>query len=257
MDGIAKADEAMTGEGQPRLRPRGGWMRRLAPIAALAGAALVFFALDLDRYVSLEVLRENRAFLTDYVAGHYLLSALAFVLIYALATGLSVPGAAVLTLSGGFLFGTLLGTVYAVIGATLGATAVFLAARSAFGDLLRRRAGRAVEAMREGFRRDAFNYLLFLRLVPAFPFFLVNLVPAFLGVPTRTYVLATVVGIVPGGFVFASVGSGLGSIFDGSGAIGIADVLTTQVVLALAGLGALALLPILLRRWRERRSKTH
>ncbi|MBO6559853.1 MAG: TVP38/TMEM64 family protein [Nisaea sp.] len=223
-------------------------MSRLVPVLCLVLATALFFALGLDRYVSLELLRDNRELLTGFVSDHYLLAALAFIALYAVVTGLSVPGAAVLTLSGGFLFGTVGGTAYAVVGATLGATAIFLAARTAFADALRARAGRAIGMMREGFRRDAFNYLLFLRLVPAFPFFLVNLVPAFLGVSTRTYILATVIGIIPGGFVFASVGAGLGSIFDQEGEIGLADVMTPEIILAMVGLGVLALVPVIAKR---------
>lgn len=242
------AEETNVGSGVNEERGRSGWLSRLVPVVCLVLATALFFALGLDRYVSLELLRENRELLTGFVSDHYFLAALAFVAIYAVVTGLSVPGAAVLTLSGGFLFGTVGGTAYAVIGATLGATAIFLAARTAFADALRARAGRAIGMMREGFRRDAFNYLLFLRLVPAFPFFLVNLVPAFLGVSTRTYILATVIGIIPGGFVFASVGAGLGSIFDQEGEIGLADVMTPEIILAMAGLGVLALVPVIARR---------
>lgn len=230
-----------------------GWMSRLAPVLGLGLAMALFFGLGLDRYVSLELLRDNRELLTGFVADHYLLSALAFIVLYAVVTGLSVPGAAVLTLSGGFLFGAFGGTAYAVIGATIGATAIFLAARTAFGDALRARAGKAIGLMREGFRRNAFNYLLFLRLVPAFPFFVVNLVPAFLGVSTRTYVLATVIGIIPGGFVFASVGAGLGSIFDQQGDIGLGDIMTPEIILAMVGLGLLALIPVAAKRFLRRR----
>ncbi|MEQ8335046.1 TVP38/TMEM64 family protein [Nisaea sp.] len=230
-----------------------GWPSRLAPVFGLGLAMALFFGLGLDRYVSLELLRENRDVLTGLVADHYLLAMLAFIVLYAVVTGLSVPGAAVLTLSGGFLFGVVGGTAYAVVGATIGATAVFWAARTAFGDVLRARAGKAIGAMREGFRKDAFSYLLFLRLVPAFPFFVVNLVPAFLGVSTRTYVLATIIGIIPGGFVFATVGAGLGSIFDQQGEIGLADIMTPEIILAMVGLGVLALVPVAAKRFLGRR----
>ncbi len=230
-----------------------GWASRLVPVLGLLLAMALFFGLGLDRYVSIELLRDNRELLTGFVSDHYLLAALAFIALYAVVTGLSVPGAAVLTLSGGFLFGAFGGTAFAVIGATMGATAIFWAARTAFGDTLRARAGKAIGMMREGFRRDAFNYLLFLRLVPAFPFFIVNLVPAFLGVSTRTYVLATVIGIIPGGFVFATVGAGLGSIFDQQGEIGLGDIMTPEIILAMIGLGLLALVPVVAKRFLGRR----
>ncbi|UUX48120.1 TVP38/TMEM64 family protein [Nisaea acidiphila] len=246
-------EETEVRNGLEEQRGGSGWLSRLLPVLLLVLATGLFFGLGLDRYVSLELLRENRDLLTGFVTDHYLVAALVFIGLYAVVTGLSVPGAAVLTLSGGFLFGTVGGTAYAVIGATLGATAIFLAARTAFADVLRRRAGRAIGMMREGFRKDAFNYLLFLRLVPAFPFFLVNLVPAFLGVSTRTYVLATVIGIIPGGFVFASVGAGLGSIFDQEGEIGLADVMTPEIILAMVGLGVLALVPVAAKRFLGRK----
>ena len=130
-------------------------------------------------------------------------------LVYAAVTATSVPGALLLTITGGLLFGTALGTALAVLGATTGATIIFILARSAFGDVLKGRAGAWVERMAEGFRENAFSYLLVLRLVPLVPFFVVNLVPAFLGVSLRTYVLATLLGIIPGAFVYASVGVGL------------------------------------------------
>ncbi|MEO9900263.1 TVP38/TMEM64 family protein [Nisaea sp.] len=247
VNGVENCDEERADGGKR------GWVSRLVPVLGLLLAMALFFGLGLDRYVSIELLRDNRELLTGFVTDHYVLAALAFIALYAIVTGLSVPGAAVLTLSGGFLFGAFGGTAYAVIGATMGATAIFWAARTAFGDTLRARAGKAIDMMREGFRRDAFNYLLFLRLVPAFPFFIVNLVPAFLGVSTRTYVLATVIGIIPGGFVFATVGAGLGSIFDQQGEIGLGDIMTLEIILAMVGLGLLALVPVVAKRFLGRR----
>ena len=137
-------------------------------------------------------------------------------------------------------------------GATIGATLLFLAARSAFADLLRARAGSAIERMRAGFQENALNYMLFLRLIPAFPFFLVNLVPAFLGVRLSIYVIGTFIGIIPGAFVFALVGSGLGEVFERGGELSLESVLSTEIILGLAGLAILALLPILYRRLRRR-----
>jgi len=158
----------------------------------------------------------------------------------------------VLTITGGFLFGSIVATVLVVVAATLGATLVFLIARSALGDPLRARAGPFLQRMEAGFQEDAFNYLLVLRLIPIFPFWIVNLVPAFLGVPLRTYVLGTSIGIIPGSFVFASVGAGLGSVLDSGQAFSPASVLTPQVVIALVGLALLALLPVAYRKWKGR-----
>lgn len=228
---------------------------RLLPLLVLAGGLIAFFALGLQRYVTFEALGAHREALLAWVARHRLAAPLAYVAVYVLAVAFSVPGGLWLTISGGFLFGTVAGGTYAVIGATAGAVALFLAARTAFGDLLRARAGSALERMEEGFRRDAFNYLLVLRLVPIFPFFLVNLVPAFLGVRLGTYVAATALGIIPATFVFASVGAGLGAVFDAGG--GRPRLLAPSVLLPLVGLAVLALIPVVYRAIKRRQDGSH
>jgi uncharacterized membrane protein YdjX (TVP38/TMEM64 family) len=228
-------------------------LRRFAPLAGLALAAGVFFALGLHRSISLEALRQNHEALRAFVAAHAVASALIYVGLYTLATAASVPGGLVLTVTGGLLFGTVTGTLLTLVGATAGATAVFLAARSALGDVLRHRLGGALARMAEGFRQDAFSYLLVLRLIPLFPFFVVNLAPAFLGVKLSTYVLATALGIIPGTFVYASVGAGLGSVLAQGGDVSLSGALTPQVIVALIGLAVLSLVPVLYRRLRPAR----
>jgi uncharacterized membrane protein YdjX (TVP38/TMEM64 family) len=178
-----------------------------------------------------------------------------FFLVYTLTVALSLPGAAVLTIAGGFLFGALQATLLAVCAGTLGAAILFAAARTAFADLLRARVGPWLDKVRKEFAAEGFSYLLFMRLVPVFPFFVVNLVPAFLGISLRHYVLATLIGIIPGSFVFASVGAGLGSVFDGGGSCSLENILTPQVLIALIGLALLALLPVAHRKWRQRRGR--
>ncbi|WP_448204053.1 TVP38/TMEM64 family protein [Azospirillum sp. sgz302134] len=220
------------------------------PLLLLAGLA-VALALGLHRQLTLDALAVHRESLTRFVAEDGALAALAYVGLYALVVAFSVPGAMVLTLAGGFLFGTVAGTAYAVAGATAGAVAVFLAARSAFGGLLRAKAGPWVGRLERGFRENAFSYTLFLRLVPLFPFWLVNLVPAVLGVPLGVYALATLVGIVPGALVYASVGNGLGAVLDAGGRPDLGLVFAPKVLLPLVGLGLLALLPVALKRWRR------
>ena len=231
---------------------RAGWTR-LWPLAALAAALAAVVALDLDRYLSFEALAEHRGALTAWVAEHGILAAAGFVAAYTAATALSLPGGTVLTLAAAFLFGTAAGTAYALAGATLGSVAVFLAARSALAEVLRRRAGPWLDRFAEGFRRDAFSYLLVLRLVPLIPFWLVNLVPAFLGVRLGTYVLATALGIVPGTLVYASVGAGLGGVFEAGGRPDLSIILRPGILLPLLGLGALALVPVAYRRLAARR----
>jgi uncharacterized membrane protein YdjX (TVP38/TMEM64 family) len=227
-------------------------IRRLWPLALLALAAGSFFALHLDMYLTFEALRENRAELGQFVAEHAVLASLLYVAIYAAVVAASLPGGAVLTVTGGFLFGAIAGTLHVVLAATLGATLLFLIARTAFGDALRAKAGPFLKKMEAGFQENAFNYLLVLRLIPLFPFFIVNLVPAFLGVPLRTYVLGTLIGIVPGSFVYASVGAGLGSVFDRNEDFSPASVLTPEIVVALVGLAVLAIVPVLFRKLKGR-----
>jgi uncharacterized membrane protein YdjX (TVP38/TMEM64 family) len=241
---------SVTGSARPRA---GSSLTRLWPLAALALAIALVFALDLDRFLTFDALREHREALTGFVADNIVLAALVFTVVYAAAIALSVPGGAILTIAGGFMFGSILGSGLVVVAATLGATLVFLIAKTALGDPLRARAGPFLQRMEAGFRDDALNYLLVLRLIPLFPFWIVNLVPAFLGVPLRTYVLGTLIGIIPGSFVFASVGAGLGSVLDSGQEFSPSSVLTPQIVIALVGLAVLALLPVAYRKWRARR----
>jgi uncharacterized membrane protein YdjX (TVP38/TMEM64 family) len=231
-------------------------LKRLWPLLALALAIVAVFALHLDRYLTFAALREHREALTALVSGNMLLAALAFVVVYALAIALSVPGGAILTITGGFMFGSILATLLVLIAATLGATLVFLIAKTALGDPLRARAGPFLKRMEAGFQEDAFNYLLVLRLIPVFPFWIVNLVPAFLGVPLRTYVLGTFIGIIPGSFVFASVGAGIGSVLDSGQDFSPSSVLTPQIVIALVGLALLALLPVVYRKLKTRPARS-
>ncbi|MDG4576317.1 MAG: TVP38/TMEM64 family protein [Defluviicoccus sp.] len=227
-------------------------LKRWLPLALLGGVIAGSFALGLNDYLNLETLRENRAALKALVETHAAVASIGFILIYAVIVAASLPGATVMTLAGGFLFGTWLGSALNVVGATAGATLLFLVARSAVGDGLRARAGPFVKRMEEGFRRDAFNYLLFLRLVPVFPFWVVNLVPAFLGMRLIPYVIATLIGIIPGGVVYTAFGAGLGDLFDAGAEANLKDVFTPTIILALVGLGVLSLVPIAVRRWRER-----
>ncbi len=228
-------------------------IKRFAPVFILALGTGAFFGLRLDRFVTFEALRENRALLMDFVHAQEARSIVLFVLTYAVSTAFSLPGAAVLTIAGGFLFGAWLGTASAVVGATTGAIVVFLIAKTALGNALRAKAGSAFEKMETGFQENALSYLLLLRLIPIFPFFLVNIVPALLGVSLRTYAIGTFVGIIPGAFVFASVGAGLGSIFDMEEDFSPGAALTPEVIMALVGLSLIALLPVVYKKVKGRR----
>lgn len=214
-------------------------------LVALIGAA---FALDLGRYLTLDALRDNRVALLKTVELYGAWAAIGFALSYAVIVALSLPGATIMTLAGGFLFGVTLGASLTVFGATLGATILFLIARSAVGDALRARAGPFLSRMADGFGRNAFNYLLFLRLVPAFPFWAVNLAPALFGMNLLPYVIGTAIGIIPGTVVFTAFGASLGNVFDTGGDVHLRDVLSPTLVAALVGLGLLALLPIMFKK---------
>ena len=229
--------------------------KRLIPVGVLILGLAAFFVFDLGRFLSFDALRENRAALLDWVDTYGVIAALVYMFIYAVAIAFSLPGGAVLTITGGFLFGSIWGTVCVVIAATAGATALFLIAKTSFGDALRAKAGPALQRMQDGFQEGALSYLLVLRLVPLFPFFLVNLVPAFLGVSLRVYVLGTFIGIIPGTFVFATVGAGLGSVFDQGGEFSAAGILTPQIITALIGLAVLALIPVVYKKIKARSDK--
>ncbi|MGI9500980.1 MAG: TVP38/TMEM64 family protein [Geminicoccaceae bacterium] len=229
---------------------------RFAPLAIIAAAIAAAFALGVGDYLSFEALRDNRDVLMTFVKDHALLAIIGFVAIYAVSTALSLPSGAVLSIAGGFLFGSLAGTAWIVIGATLGAVGIFLAARTALGDALKAKAGPWLKKMEAGFKDNAFNYLLVLRLVPIFPFFVVNLVPAFLGVGLRTFTVATLLGIIPGAFVFASVGAGLGSVFEQGETFSPASALTPEVIIALIGLALLALVPVGYEKLKARRQSS-
>jgi uncharacterized membrane protein YdjX (TVP38/TMEM64 family) len=242
---------------------------RLLPVLVVLALTGLAFWSGLHRSLSLETLVRHRAELDVAIDRHLLLALGAFVLLYVTVVALSIPGSLVLTVAGGILFGGLAGGGATVIGATVGATIIFLIARSAFGEHLVRRAGPRAERVADGFRDDAFSYLLFLRLVPLFPFFLVNLVPALAGVRLGTFVSATILGIIPATFTFAFVGAGLDSViatqatkYEACLAAGAGDcrldfdlkaILTPQLLLALAAVGVLALIPVLVKRLRGRR----
>lgn len=225
---------------------------RWLPLAVIAVAAGLVLFLGHDSWLSFDALKDHRQSLLQAVEQHPALTALSFVGLYALSTALSLPIATLLTLAGGFLFGAIVGTVLVVIGATLGAAALFLAARSALGPGLRNRAGPWLGRLEDGFQKNAFNYLLFLRLVPLFPFFVVNLVPALLGMRLLPYLAATILGILPASAIYVYAGVGLGSVFDRGEAFSLSGILTPEMTAALIGLALLSLIPVLVGRLRRR-----
>jgi uncharacterized membrane protein YdjX (TVP38/TMEM64 family) len=226
--------------------------KRLAPLLVLLALVTAAFVFRIDKYLTLDALRDNRAALAASVQSHGVGAALGFVLAYAAVVALSLPGATIMTLTGGFLFGVSLGAAVNVIGATAGASLLFLITRSAFGDALRERTGPFLGRLADGFRKDAFSYLLFLRLVPAFPFWAVNLAPALLGMRFPLFVAATALGIIPGTTVYSAFGASLGQLFDAGAEVRLKDVFSPTLIAALIGLGFLSLLPVVVRYIRRR-----
>ncbi len=199
----AKADDGGT------VRAR---LRRFAPIAVIVLAMVAVFATGAHRHVSLETLVRHRMAIEAFIAAHGIAAVAAYMAIYITAVALSIPGALILTIAGGILFGIVVGGIATVISATIGATIIFMVAKGACGESLVRRAGPLACKLADGFKTDAFSYLLFLRLVPAFPFFLVNLAPALVGVKLLDLRGGDAIGIIPATFAFAFLGSGLDSV---------------------------------------------
>jgi uncharacterized membrane protein YdjX (TVP38/TMEM64 family) len=223
---------------------------RLWPVALIAVGIALFVAFGGHHFLSLDELQRRQQELSDFVGTHYLPAALLFMAVYVLVVAVSLPGSVVLTLAGGFMFGALAATCYIVVAATTGAVILFLAARSALGEPLRARAGPWLAKLSTGFQRNAWSYMLILRLVPLFPFFVVNLVPAFLGVSLRCFAITTFFGIMPATFIYALLGTGLGDVVAGGGDFQTA--LSPGLLAGLLGLAALSALPIVFKRRKHR-----
>ncbi len=204
-----------------------------------------FFFFDLKTYLSLDTLKANRDSLLAFTEEHYMPAVALFILIYVLQTSFSLPGATIMTLAGGFLFGSLWGPLYVNIGATIGATLAFLAARYLFHQWVERKFGDRLGPIQHGFAKNAFSYLLTLRLIPFFPFFLVNLLSGLTRVKVSTYVVATAVGIIPGSVVYTFAGRQLGTIN------ALSELVSPRLLLAFSLLGLLMLVPVIYRRLTE------
>lgn len=215
-------------------------------VPALVLAALAAHLTGLSAWLDVDVIAARRDELLALVEANPLLSGLAFFLIYATAVSLSFPAASVLTLLGGFLFGRWVGTFLVVLAATSGAIVMFWIARTSIGEGLRAKAGPLYRKVEKNMQENAFFYLLSLRLIPLFPFFLINILPAMFRIRTATFALATFIGIIPGTFVYANLGRELGTISDP------ADLVSPTTLIAFSLLGLMALLPTLYRQFRGR-----
>ncbi len=243
-------------------------LRRFLPLIILAAVMALAFVMGWHKYLSFKTIGLHYEALRGFIGNHLVLALLIYMAAYIVVVALSLPGGLVMTLSGGLLFGWRLGAPATVIGATIGATVIFLVARTSFGENLAAKAGPWVGKLRDGFKENALSYLLFLRLVPAFPFVVVNLAPALLGVPLRTYVLGTFFGIIPGTTAYSFAGAGLGSVVEAQNQvynaclaarapgspmcdykIDTSQLVTKELVIAFALLGVVALIPVALKKW--------
>ena len=236
------ADMTETSEDKPGLA-------RYLPLMAIAVVALVG-AFALRDYLSFEALRDNREALLAFRDANFVLTVLGFIAAYVVIVAFSLPGAAIATLTGGFLFGTALGTVINITGATTGAVLIFLAARMGLGEALKARMEASdglVAKIRKGLDENQWSMLFFIRLVPAVPFFVANLIPAFLAVPLHRFAISTFLGIIPGSLVFTSVGAGLGEVFARGETPDLGIIFEPHILLPILGLCALSLLPVVIK----------
>ncbi len=228
--------------------PKNALMRYL-PVAVILAALVAFFGFGLHKYFSIETLREHRESLTAWVDKSPWQAIGLFMLVYAGAVAISFPGASILTIFGGFLFGPIKGTIGVVIAATIGALIIFTVAKTALGDTLRQKASGFVKKMEQGFREDELSYMFLLRIVPIFPFWAINIVAGVLGVSFRNMLIGTLFGIIPGSFVYVLIGNGIGAAFDAGEDVNLGGVLLQpSTLLPIIGLAVLALIPIIYKK---------
>ncbi|WP_425052873.1 TVP38/TMEM64 family protein [Psychromarinibacter sp. S121] len=234
---------------------RGQAILRKLPIVVIAVVAMLG-AFTLREYLSFDALRDNREALLDFRDRNCLLTVLVFMGLYTLIVTFSLPGATISTLTGGFLFGVFPGAVFNIVSATIGATLLFLAARRGLGDRLGAKLEGSegmVKRIKDGIDENQWSMLFLIRLIPAVPFFVANLVPAFVQVPTWRYVVTTFFGIMPAAVVFTSVGAGLGEVFERGETPDLGILFEPHILFPILGLCALAALPMVLKAIRGRK----
>ena len=227
-------------------------LKKLLPLGVLAVAVGCFYIFDLGRFLSLDAIASYREDLIGWYTNHQIFTILSFMGIYIAAVAFSLPGAVWLTLVGGFIFGAGLGTLIVVFSATIGASILFMIARYALSDYFYDKIGAAIQKMGAGFKENAFSYLMVLRLIPLFPFWLVNLVPALLGVPLKTFFVATFIGIIPGSFVYSIVGSGINELIELGEQPNLGTIFEPKILAALIGLAILSLIPVIYKKYKAR-----
>ena len=226
-------------------------LKRLIPIAILVLGLALFFALDLGRYLSFAAIAPEYNAITTWVDQQFIVAIFVFFALYIIATAFSLPIALPLTLVGGAVFGILAAPVI-ILGASLGALILFLAARGAFAEMLTAKAGPFMGKIKEGFDDQPFFWLLALRLIPLAPFWAVNIAPALLGMKTAPYFMATLIGIAPGTTVFVLVGGGFDVILAAGKTPDLSTLSEPRILLPLAGLGLLALIPIIAKKFSKK-----
>ena len=251
----------------------GGGFGRWIPLILIVGLMVLVFAMGWHKYLSFKTIGVNYEALQAYISENLVLAILIYMAGYIAVVALSLPGGLIMTLAGGLLFGWQIGAPITIVAATIGATIIFLIAKSSLGETLAAKAGPWVGKLREGFQENALSYLLFLRLVPAFPFAVVNLAPALLGVPLTTYVIGTFVGIIPGTAAYSIAGAGLGSVVEAQNkvynaclaakgeanceySIDFSALVTKELVIAGVALGFVALIPVAYN-WYKKRKGSH
>ena len=238
----------MTQASEATTPPKSG-LRRNLPLIAIAAAA-VLGAIFLRDYLSFDALRDNRETLIAFRDNNYILTVLSFMAIYIVIVAFSLPGAAIATLTGGFLFATFPGALFNMTAATIGATLIFLAARYGLGDKLAAKiegSDGTIKRIKDGIDENQWSMLFLIRLVPAVPFFIANLIPAFVGVPLNRFFISTFIGIAPGSIVYTSVGAGLGEVFERGETPNLGIIFEPQILFPILGLCALAALPIVIK----------
>jgi uncharacterized membrane protein YdjX (TVP38/TMEM64 family) len=232
--------------------PKQSWLfqlRRWLPLLLIILALALILSSGLQKYLSFESLKSHRTILLAWTNEHFLLSSLIYVAIYIIAVAVSIPGASFLTLAGGFLFGPFFGSILVIISATTGATLLYFAVKTSLGNWLSQKATGWINRMRVGFQENAFSYLLFLRLMPIFPFWVINIVPALLGVSAATFIVATFFGIMPGSIVYVLVGNGLSHLFATNQTPNFRIMFDPAVLYPLLALAALSVLPVIYQKF--------
>lgn len=220
-------------------------LKKLVLIFLILSILIFIKYLDIFHFFTLENIKTQRGLLLEYVQDKYIASVISFIFIYVFVTAFSIPGATVLTLLGGFLFMPLFATIYVNIGATIGASLIFLAARYLIGNRVQQKYSERLAAFNREIEKHGKNYLLTLRLIPIFPFFLVNLLPALTKIPFKTFFWTTSLGIIPGTFVYAYAGRQFGSIDS------INEIFSIKIFVAFTLLGLMTLVPVVLKRFKK------